>query len=74
MICFMLACSHSFVYGLRLHYQLFKRGEIMKEIIKKSEELIRLVKQKENEIDNPVLTLGLVTELKYFIENIKDDE
>lgn len=46
----------------------------MDELVEKSIELLELVKKKESEIDNPVLTLGMITELKYFIENVRDDE
>lgn len=43
----------------------------MKELIKQAEELRKVIKAKEKEIDNPVLYLSILSELDNFIENIK---
>lgn len=44
----------------------------MNDLIKQIEELRKLIKRKEKEIDNPVLTISLLVELENFVENIKE--
>lgn len=44
----------------------------MKNLIIQVEQLRRAIKRKEREIDNPTLTLSILSELEFFAENIKD--
>lgn len=42
----------------------------MEKLIKQAEQLKKSIKAKEKEIDNPVLTTGILNELDFFIENL----
>ena len=44
----------------------------MKELKEQAIELRKAIKQKEKEIDNPALTLNILNELDFFIENLED--
>jgi hypothetical protein len=46
----------------------------MDNLIKQAEELRKAIKREEKEIDNPVLVTGILSELDFFIENVKEDE
>ena len=46
----------------------------MEELKQQAIELRKSIKQNEKEIDNPALTLGVLNELDFFIENLDDDE
>ncbi|HLS61510.1 MAG TPA: hypothetical protein VK044_10290 [Virgibacillus sp.] len=46
----------------------------MDELIKQAEGLIQAIKAQEKKIDNPALTLGILSELDLFIENVEDTE
>jgi len=42
-------------------------------LIKQAEELRKAIKLKQKEIDNPALVMGILNELDFFIENVKED-
>lgn len=44
----------------------------MDEVIVKAEELYRIIKLKQKEIDNPALVIGILNELEFFIENANE--
>lgn len=46
----------------------------MEELRQQAIELRRSIKQSEKEIDNPALTMGILNELDFFIENLNDNE
>lgn len=50
------------------------RRDYMDELVKKSDELKQMIERKRKEIDNPVLTTGMLAELEFFIENLRDEE
>lgn len=45
----------------------------MNNLIKQAEELRKAIKLKQKEIDNPALVMGILNELDFFIENVKED-
>lgn len=45
----------------------------MSQIIDQVETLRKSIKDHENEIDNPSLVLSILSELDFFIENIKEE-
>lgn len=45
----------------------------MDELIEQAETMIKNVKSAEKQIDNPVLTLSLLSELNFLIEHLKED-
>lgn len=46
----------------------------MEELKQQAIELRESIKQSEKEIDNPALTMGIMNELDFFIENLDEDE
>lgn len=46
----------------------------MEELKQQAIELRKSIKRKEKEIDNPALTLGMISELDFFIENLEENE
>lgn len=51
------------------------RGVIrLEKLINQAKQLYADIKAKEKEIDNPALTIGILTELSFFVENIGVDE
>lgn len=44
----------------------------MDKLIEQAEKLRKAIKRAENEIDNPVLVMGILSELDFFIENVKE--
>ncbi|HLR88453.1 MAG TPA: hypothetical protein VK042_01860 [Atopostipes sp.] len=44
----------------------------MDELIKQAKKLWQSIKYEEKEIDNPALTLGILSELDLFIENVEE--
>jgi len=44
----------------------------MEDLIKQAKRLRQAIKYGEKEIDNPVLTLGILSELDFFIENVEE--
>jgi len=46
----------------------------MEELKQQAIELRKSIKQSEKEIDNPALTMGILNELDFFIENLDEDE
>lgn len=44
----------------------------MNELKQQAIELRNSIKRKEKEIDNPALTLNILNELDFFIENLED--
>lgn len=46
----------------------------MDELVRKADELKRMIESKRKEIDNPVLSTGMIAELEFFIENLKEDK
>ena len=46
----------------------------MDDLIKQAETLRKSIKRKERQIDNPVLVMGILNELDFFIENVKEEE
>lgn len=45
----------------------------MEELKEQAIELRKSIKHSEKEIDNPALTLGILNELDFFIENLDED-
>ncbi|WP_449354409.1 hypothetical protein ACUL41_14885 [Virgibacillus natechei] len=43
----------------------------MNELINQAESLRKAINEQQKEIDNPSLILGIVSELDFFIENLK---
>jgi hypothetical protein len=50
-----------------------KEGKKMDTLIKQAEDLRKAIKRQEKEIDNPALVKGFLSELDFFIENVKED-
>lgn len=46
----------------------------MNELVRKADELKRMIENKRKEIDNPVLSTAMIAELEFFIDNLKEDE
>lgn len=46
----------------------------MKELKQQAIELRKSIKQSERELDNPALTMGILNELDFFIENLEEKE
>jgi hypothetical protein len=46
----------------------------MDDLVKQAETLRKSIKRKESEIDNPALVMGIMNELDFFIENVKEEE
>ncbi|MCU9602769.1 hypothetical protein [Pallidibacillus thermolactis] len=46
----------------------------MEELKQQAIELRKPIKQSEKEIDNPALTMGILSELDFFIENLEENE
>lgn len=46
----------------------------MDQLINQAEELIRAIKREAGEIDNPVLTVHIVSELENFVYTLKQDD
>lgn len=44
----------------------------MNELKEQAEALRKAIRRNEKEIDNPALTLGILNELDFFIENVED--
>jgi hypothetical protein len=42
----------------------------MKDLIEQAEKLRNMIRSKRDEIDNPVLVTGILSELDFFIENV----
>jgi len=64
-------CSTS-VYFLVLRNDDHLGGEQMDELIKQAKNLRQAIKYEEKKIDNPALTLGILSELDLFIENVEE--
>lgn len=47
----------------------------MEDLIKQAKELRQAIKRRQDEIDNPVLVMGILSELDFFIDNVdKEDD
>lgn len=46
----------------------------MEELMQQAIELRKSIKQNEKAIDNPALTMGILNELDFFIENLEDED
>lgn len=46
----------------------------MEELKQQAIKLRKSIKRSEKEIDNPALTMGILNELDFFIENLDEDE
>lgn len=46
----------------------------MKDLIEQSEKLTAMIKAKEKEIDNPVLTMSMRSNIDFFIDNLEGEE
>lgn len=46
----------------------------MEELKQQAIELRKSIKQSEKEIDNPALTMGILNELDFFIENLENKQ
>ncbi len=44
----------------------------MNELKEQAEALRKAIRHNEKEIDNPALTLGILNELDFFIDNVED--
>lgn len=45
----------------------------MNELKQQAEALKKAIKRNEKEIDNPALTMGMLNELDFFLENLEED-
>lgn len=45
---------------------------IMDELKRQALEFRKAIKEKEKEIDNPVLTINMLSELDFFVENLEE--